>query len=190
MYAFGGSWGNGKTINSPQNVQALQFLVDLFVSNKAAATAKQLGAGGDGEAFAKGNVAFSTGGPWYIGYMQQAGPNVHYQLMPIPTSNGGTAMVTYGGGLSIFANVQMPAVVDTIQLKVWDLDYYMTCVYQRHRTKEELEKLLGQAPLPIGEVYLSQDPPRMYKAVQQTKRICLAFKILAAGQLSDCREWV
>ena len=54
----------------------------------------------------------------------------------------------------------------------------MTCVYQRHRTKEELEKLLGQAPLPIGEVYLSQDPPRMYKAVQHTKRPCLAFKIL------------
>jgi multiple sugar transport system substrate-binding protein len=106
VYAFGGGWGNGKTINSPQNVQGLQFLVDLFTKQKAAATAKQLGAGWDGEAFAKGNVGFSTGGPWYIGYMQQAGPNVRYQLMPIPTSAGGTAMVTYGGGLSIFANVQ------------------------------------------------------------------------------------
>ncbi len=105
MYAFGGGWGNGKTIDTPQNAQALQFLVDLFAS-KTAATAKQLGAGWDGEAFAKGAVGFSTGGPWYIGYMGQAGPTVHYQLMPIPTANGGTAMVTYGGGLSIFANVQ------------------------------------------------------------------------------------
>lgn len=105
VYAFGGGWGDGKTINSPQNVQGLQFLVDLFTKDKSAATAKQLGAGWDGEAFAKGNVGFSTGGPWYIGYMQQSGPNVHYQLMPIPTSNSGTAMVTYGGGLSIFANV-------------------------------------------------------------------------------------
>jgi len=104
-YAFGGGWGNGKTIDTPQNAQALQFLVDLFAS-KTAATAKQLGAGWDGEAFAKGTVGFSTGGPWYIGYMSQAGPDVHYQLLPIPTSSGGTAMVTYGGGLSIFANVQ------------------------------------------------------------------------------------
>jgi len=93
-------------------------------------------------------------------------------------------------GLMAGVSTHMPAVVDTIESKGWDLDYYMTCVYQRHRTKEELEKLLGQAPLPIGEVYLSEDPPRMYKAVRQTKRLCLAFKILAAGRLSDRREWV
>jgi hypothetical protein len=30
----------------------------------------------------------------------------------------------------------------------------------------------------------------MLKAIQQTKRPCLAFKILAAGRLSDRREWV
>jgi multiple sugar transport system substrate-binding protein len=106
LYAFNGGWGNGKTINSPQNVQGLQFLVDLFTKDKAAATAKQLGASWDGEAFAKGNVGFSTGGPWYIGYMQQAGPSVHYDLLPIPTVDGGTTMVTYGGGLSVFADVK------------------------------------------------------------------------------------
>ncbi len=93
-------------------------------------------------------------------------------------------------GLMAGVSTHIPAVVDTIESKGWELDYYMTCVYQRHRTKEELEKLLGQAPLPIGEVYLSQDPPRMYKAVQQTKRPCLAFKILAAGRLSDHRQSV
>jgi len=108
VYAFGGGWGNGKTIATPQNAQGLQFLVDLFTKDKSASTAKQLGAAWDGEAFAKGTVGFSTGGPWYIGYLQQAGPNVHYQLMPIPTSRGGTAMVTYGGGLSVFADVKDP----------------------------------------------------------------------------------
>ncbi len=93
-------------------------------------------------------------------------------------------------GLMAGVSTHMPAVVDTIESKGWDLDYYMTCVYERHRTKAELEKLLGQAPLPIGEVYLEQDPPRMYKAVRHTKRPCLAFKILAAGRLSDRQEWV
>ena len=84
----------------------------------------------------------------------------------------------------------MPAVVDTIESKGWDLDYYMTCVYERHRTKEDLEKLLGQAPIPVGEVYLPNDPPRMFRMVRQTKRICLAFKILAAGRLSEHKPWV
>ena len=51
-------------------------------------------------------------------------------------------------------------------------------------------KLLGQAPIPVGEVYLPKDPPRMFKVMQQTKRPCLAFKILAAGRLSDRAEWV
>jgi len=45
-------------------------------------------------------------------------------------------------------------------------------------------------PIPAGEVYLEEDPPRMYAAIQNTKRTCLAFKILAAGRLSDRKPWV
>ncbi len=93
-------------------------------------------------------------------------------------------------GLLAGVSTHMPAVVDTIESKGWDLDYYMTCVYERHRSVEDLEALLGQAPIPVGEVYLPKDPPRMFKAIQATKRPCLAFKILAAGRLSDRRHWV
>jgi hypothetical protein len=87
-------------------------------------------------------------------------------------------------------STHMPAVVDTVESKGWDLDFYMTCVYERHRSAAELEKLLGQAPIRVGEVYLPLDPPRMFKVIRQTKRTCLAFKILAAGRLSDRAEWV
>lgn len=93
-------------------------------------------------------------------------------------------------GLLVGVSTHMPDVVDTIESKGWDLDFYMTCVYERHRSAEDLEALLGQAPIPVGEVYLPKDPPRMFKAVQATKRPCLAFKILAAGRLSDRRHWV
>ena len=93
-------------------------------------------------------------------------------------------------GVLVGISTHMPAVVDTVESKGWDLDYYMTCVYERHRSAEDLEKLLGQAPIPVGEVYLPNDPPRMFKAIQHTKRPCLAFKILAAGRLSDRRPWV
>jgi hypothetical protein len=93
-------------------------------------------------------------------------------------------------GMQVGVSTHMPAVVDAIESAGWDLDYYMTCVYERHRSAEELKKLLGYVPIPVNEVYLEEDPPRMFAAVQKTKRICLAFKILAAGRLSDRKPWV
>jgi len=88
-------------------------------------------------------------------------------------------------GLLVGVSTHMPDVVDYVESKGWDVDYYMTCVYERHRSAEALKQLLGHVPLPVGEVYLREDPPRMFKAMQSTKRPCLAFKILAAGRLSE-----
>ncbi|MBC8869440.1 MAG: hypothetical protein H8E44_08485 [Planctomycetes bacterium] len=91
-------------------------------------------------------------------------------------------------GLLVGVSTHMPDVVDAVESKDWDLDYFQTCVYERHRDEEALEKLLGHVPLPIGEVYLKSDPPRMFKAIRQSKRPCLAFKILAAGRRSDVEQ--
>jgi len=93
-------------------------------------------------------------------------------------------------GLMVGLSTHMPDVIEAVEAKNWDVDFYMACVYERHRSAAELEKLLGQAPIPVGEVYLPQDPPRMFKVMQQTRRPCLAFKILAAGRLSDREAWV
>jgi len=88
-------------------------------------------------------------------------------------------------GMLAGVSTHMPAVVDAIESKGWEPDYYMTCVYERNRSNEELKKLLGYVPLPPREVYLEEDPPRMFQAVRNAPRPCLAFKILAAGRLSD-----
>lgn len=96
----------------------------------------------------------------------------------------------HDAGLPAGVSTHMPDVVERIESKGWDLDYYMTCVYERHRSEEELKKLLGYVPIPVREVYLQEDPPRMYQAMRQTRRPCLAFKILAAGRLSENRGWV
>ena len=93
-------------------------------------------------------------------------------------------------GMLAGVSTHMPAVVDSVESKGWDVDYYMCCVYERHRSAADLEALLGQAPIPVGEVYLPKDPPRMFKAMRATRRPCLAFKILAAGRLSERKEWV
>ncbi len=88
-------------------------------------------------------------------------------------------------GLQVGVSTHMPDVLDAVESAGWDVDFYMTCVYERHRSAEQLQKLLGHVPLPVGEVYLTDDPPRMYRAIRRTPKPCLAFKILAAGRLSD-----
>ena len=91
-------------------------------------------------------------------------------------------------GLLVGVSTHMPEVVDAVESKGWDVDYYQTCVYERHRNEAALKKLLGHVPLPVGEVFIQSDPPRMFKAIQQTKRPCLAFKILAAGRRKDVKQ--
>ena len=93
-------------------------------------------------------------------------------------------------GVMVGISTHIPDVVDFVVSEGWDVDFFMCCVYERHRTREQLLDLLGHVPLPLKEVYLESDPPRMYKAMQGTDKPCLAFKILAAGRLCDQQEWV
>jgi len=93
-------------------------------------------------------------------------------------------------GLMVGVSTHMPAVIETIEDKGWDVDYYMARVYERHRSEAEPKKLLGHVPIPLREAYLQDDPPRMFKVMRQTKRPCLACKILAAGRLSERKAWV
>jgi hypothetical protein len=93
-------------------------------------------------------------------------------------------------GAMVGVSTHIPDVVEHIAAADWDVDFFMCCVYERHRTRQELQSLLGDVPLPPREVYLEGDPPRMFRAMRQTDKPCLAFKILAAGRLCDRQEWV
>ena len=57
----------------------------------------------------------------------------------------------------------------------------MTALYFLNRTKEEQRAILGN-DLPLGEIYLPSDPPRMFKVIKATSKPCLAYKLLAAGR--------
>jgi hypothetical protein len=98
-------------------------------------------------------------------------------------------------GVLVGLTTHIPDVVDMVESEGWDLDYYMTCVYQWGRTTADLEKLFGDRKdlLPVeaysmvvgdgyAEVFVSGDPPKMYKRIRQTKKPCIAYKILAAGR--------
>jgi hypothetical protein len=87
-------------------------------------------------------------------------------------------------GVLVGLSAHNPAVIELAEEKGWDVDYYMCCLYYLTRPREEFQKLLGDA-LPLGEIYLPSDPPRMFKVIQGTRKPCLAYKILAAGRRTD-----
>jgi len=96
-------------------------------------------------------------------------------------------------GVMVGLSTHMPEVVDYVESEGWDVDFYMTCLYQPERTREEVEALLGgHVPVPGSgrEVYLESDPPLMFKVIQQTPKTCLVFKILASGRLCAPQEAV
>jgi hypothetical protein len=61
----------------------------------------------------------------------------------------------------------------------WEADFYMGCLYNLTRPKEEIRAKLGGAPL--GEPFLDSDRDAMLGVIRQVKKPCLAFKILGAG---------
>ncbi|QDV36928.1 hypothetical protein [Tautonia plasticadhaerens] len=84
-------------------------------------------------------------------------------------------------GVLVGLSAHDPRLIETAEEKGWDIDYYMTCLYYLTRPKEESRQILGEN-LPLGEIYLPSDPPRMFRAIQATSKPCLAYKILAAGR--------
>jgi hypothetical protein len=81
----------------------------------------------------------------------------------------------------------IPEVIALVEERGWkDVDFYAGCVYNRRRTPEELRKLMsGELPVTPTEVYLQDDPPRMYRVFRQTNKPCFAFKIMAAGRVRN-----
>lgn len=88
-------------------------------------------------------------------------------------------------GVLVGIGTHKPEVVEYVEERGWDVDFYLLCAYNRTRMPEEIRKMLGVLPLPASEVYLETDPPRAYHVARQTQKTCFLFKILAAGRLTS-----
>jgi hypothetical protein len=84
-------------------------------------------------------------------------------------------------GVLVGLSAHNPALIELAEEKQWDVDYYMCCLYYLSRPRGEFQELLGK-DLPLGEMYLPSDPPRMFKVVKATRKPCLVLKVLAAGR--------
>jgi hypothetical protein len=84
-------------------------------------------------------------------------------------------------GVLVGLSAHNPALIELAEEKGWEVDYYMCCLYYLTRPREEFRKILGD-DLPLGEIYLPTDPPRMFKVVKAARKPCLVYKVLAAGR--------
>ncbi len=84
-------------------------------------------------------------------------------------------------GVLVGLSAHNPALIELAEEKGWDVDYYMCCLYYLTRPKAEYEQILGK-DLPLGEIYLPSDPPRMLRVVKAARKPCLVYKVLAAGR--------
>jgi hypothetical protein len=84
-------------------------------------------------------------------------------------------------GVLVGLSAHNPALIELAEEKGWDVDYYMCCLYYLTRPRAEFQALLGK-DLPLGEIYLPSDPPRMFQVVRAVKKPCLVYKVLAAGR--------
>ncbi len=88
----GGSYMNAQrtkfTFNSPQNVQALDFVQSLAKQGILQFPPQQ-SAGWAGEAFGLGKAAMATEGNWIIGAMKSSYPSIKWVAVPMPAGPSG-----------------------------------------------------------------------------------------------------
>jgi hypothetical protein len=95
-------------------------------------------------------------------------------------------------GVRVGLATHHPEVIEYVEEKGWDLDFYMACFYNVNREVRESEIVANRQraidggaddPFPsVNEDFRDDDPPRMIRVIQAVDKQCLAFKILGAGR--------
>ncbi len=86
-------------------------------------------------------------------------------------------------GAMVGLGTHIPEVIDYAENKGWDVDFYMACVYNLSRSREEAERLAGRRV--DGELFWDPDREKMLARVRQTRKPCLIFKVYAATRKCD-----
>jgi multiple sugar transport system substrate-binding protein len=86
--------GKQATADTPENLQALQYVKSLLASGYARYP-KQLDAGWSGEAFGKGKAVMTIEGNWIKGALQNDFPNVKYKVVPLPAGPKGQGTLSF-----------------------------------------------------------------------------------------------
>lgn len=81
-------------LDSPQNLQALQYVKSLLASGDAK-FASEVSAGWGGEAFGTGRAAMTIEGNWIVGALAADYPDVRYTVVPLPKGPAGPGTLQF-----------------------------------------------------------------------------------------------
>lgn len=127
--SFGGGWDYGKNIDSPENAQALQFIIDAYKEGYII-TPTELGLGWDGAVMIQQSALFSTGGAWYQPSFAAEAPDIELKYLSVPkggSSQGGGTLHT--AALVALKNSKHPdAVAKVMQFAFADEDLFHATV--------------------------------------------------------------
>ena len=106
-----------------------------------------------------------TDNSWYIGKID----GVHDIIKAI-----------HDQGLPAGIGSHIPDVIEYIEEKGWETDFYMCCLYNLARGYKSAPAVDQDAY--ARDRFQADDPPRMAATIQQIDKPCIAFKIMAASR--------
>jgi hypothetical protein len=85
-------------------------------------------------------------------------------------------------GLPTGLGSHTPEVIEESEEKGWDVDFYMAALYNPYKLTPGWRESFLVSGQHEPEIYEHTDRDRMCNVIRQTRKPCLAFKILAAGR--------
>jgi hypothetical protein len=89
-------------------------------------------------------------------------------------------------GALVGVGTHIPKVLDSIESEGWDVDFYMTCLFNLSRSPQEASRLAGTAVK--GEYFHDPDREEMLQRVSKISKTCLIFKVYGAGRHCQSAE--
>ena len=98
-------------------------------------------------------------------------------------------------GVQVGVATHMPEVIEYIDEKGWDIDFYLAAVYKFEKGPEEVLQIVPEIPLDVDrwgsmQIILPSELPKMCDTIRKTPKPCIAFKMLAAGRAAGTPEEV
>ena len=98
-------------------------------------------------------------------------------------------------GLQVGVATHTPEVIEYIEEKGWDVDFYLASLYKFEKSREEVLKIVPEVPLDVDrfggmQLILPSELPKMCDTIRKTPKTCIAFKVFAAGRVSTTPEQV
>lgn len=96
-------------------------------------------------------------------------------------------------GVQVGVGTHKPEVIEYVEEKGWDVDFYMASLYRWGRSREEILEIMPEVPhdgLGGTDIYMPSELPKMCDTIAKASKPCLAFKLFAGGRTCSTPEEV